>query len=110
MTDQITTDDTPLTLAEAHEAISAILARIPDHLLPQPRIEKGDRFDSKYGDTHWFGGHGYYVGSCRDGKGDPIPNNFRRTATSYAFEQESMQRREDEHWAARAATDGVTGE
>lgn len=87
-----------MNLSEAEKAIGAILDQIPAHLLPQPSRVESARHD-EYGDCHWFGSHGYYVGSCRDGKGNSIPDNHRRSAVNDLFERETMQRLEDKFWA-----------
>lgn len=90
-----------MNLHEAGVAIRAILDEIPDHLLPRPT--KTDQYrHEEYGTCHWFGGHGYYLGSCRDGKGNPIPNDFRLSGISALFELETMQRLESAFWNEKA--------
>jgi len=90
-----------MNLHEARKAIAAILEQIPESELPEP-TRREDFSHEKYGTCYWFGSHGYYVGSCRDGKGNAIPSSFREDGLFDLFDREKMERLERAYWAEKA--------
>lgn len=90
--------DRPLTLAQAREAIEAIMERVPDKALP--KISKVEPARDGYGPCVWFNArsHGFYIGSGkRDGKPHPV-DWHRRTAITDLFDREAAQRYEAKWW------------
>jgi hypothetical protein len=88
-----------MTPAQARIAIGAILDTLADSQLPKPsKVEERD------GDTVvWFGGHGYHIGSGRNGFGETIVTDYRARGIQGAMEQERVNRIERAHHAAVSA-------
>lgn len=78
-----------MNITEAHTAIEAILAAIPDEELPEfDKVE----IDNARGETLvWWGGSGRVLGSARSGgKRDPL--TYRRSASWEAIQSEMTYR------------------
>jgi hypothetical protein len=90
--------DKPLTLAEARQAIEAIMDRIPQKALP--KISRVEPATDKYGPCVWFDArsHGFHIGSGKK-NGEPHPIDWHRsTAITDLFDREAALRYEAKWW------------
>lgn len=80
-----------MTRKQAAVAIAAILESLDDGQLPKPtKVEKSD--DGL--DIVWFGGHGFHLGSTRNGWGEALIGNYRRRGIAEMFDMERVHRME----------------
>lgn len=97
-----------MTPKQAATAIAAILESLEDKQLPKP--DKVEQKDDGATPVVWFGGHGYHLGSTRNGWGEALVGNYRRDGISQMFEMERVHRMEAKVCAERAArAQAVTG-
>ncbi len=81
-----------LTAAQARVLIGEILDRLPNAQLPEPRMD---------GDTAWFGGMGFCIGSGTT-NGKPAPTAHRRSGMHDLFCREMADRLETEFWQSKS--------
>lgn len=84
-----------VTLKQARMVIEGILAVLPDKALPKP-----DKVETEADGVTvvWFGSHGHYLGSSRNGWGEHIPGGSYRLAGSYdALTAERVRRLDLKH-------------